>query len=125
VLVTSEWLHYAFAVFMRVAFIILRHGFTGRSRTWWNVAMWIQIWHHFEHLLLLVQAMTGSFLLGRAEPTSIAQLLFIRIELHLFYNTVVFVPMVVAMVYHLRPNAPEREAMNCSCRRELVSAPAG
>jgi hypothetical protein len=125
VLVSSEWLHYGYAVFMMVAFIVLRHGFTGRSRTWWNAAMWIQIWHHFEHLLLLLQAMTGSNLLGAAQPTSIAQLLFSRIELHLFYNTVVFVPMVVAMVYHLRPNAPEHEAMDCSCRRELVGSTTG
>lgn len=125
VLVTSEWLHYFFAVFMMVAFITLRHGFAGRSRTWWNAAMWIQIWHHAEHLLLLLQAMTGSHLLGAAQPTSIAQLLFSRIELHLFYNTVVFVPMVVAMVLHLRPSSPEHEAMDCSCRRELVGSSAG
>jgi hypothetical protein len=34
---------------------------------------------------------------GNAVPTSILQLWFPRLELHLFYNTVVFVPMVVAM----------------------------
>ena len=36
-------------------------------------------------------------------PTSIAQLVFPRVELHLFYNTIVTIPMVVAMFYHLRP----------------------
>jgi hypothetical protein len=114
-LVTSEWLHYGFAIFMMVAFVMLRHGFTGRSRTWWNVAMWIQVWHHFEHLLLLLQAMTGMHLLGRPAVTSIAQLVFPRVELHLFYNGVVFVPMVVAMVLHLRPRPAERALMRCSC----------
>jgi hypothetical protein len=124
-LVKSEWLHYGFAIFMLVAFVVLRHGFTGRSRTWWNVAMWIQVWHHFEHLLLLLQAMTGSNLLGKPVPTSIAQLAFPRVELHLFYNAIVFVPMVVAMIQHMRPRPAERAQMQCSCaRRELVGASA-
>ncbi|MGH3760477.1 hypothetical protein [Actinophytocola sp.] len=114
-LVTSEWLHYGFAIVMMVAFVMLRHGFRGRSRTWWNAAMWIQVWHHFEHFLLLVQAITGAYLLGLAQPASIAQLVFPRVELHLFYNAVVFGPMVVAMVLHLRPHPHERELMRCSC----------
>ena len=33
----------------------------------------------------------------------------------LFYNTVVFVPMMVAMYYHLFPSAPEAAGMRCSC----------
>jgi hypothetical protein len=124
-LVTSEWLHYGFAIFMMVAFVLLRHGFTGRSRTWWNVAMWIQVWHHFEHLLLLLQVMTGLHLLGKPVATSIAQLVFPRVELHLFYNAIVFVPMVVAMVLHLRPRPAERTSMRCSCAgRALAGAPA-
>ena len=124
-LVSSEWLHYGFAIFMMVAFVVLRHGFTGRSRTWWNVAMWIQVWHHFEHLLLLLQAMTGAHLMGKPVPTSIAQLVFPRVELHLFYNAIVFVPMVVAMVQHLRPRPAERALMTCSCAgRSLAGASA-
>lgn len=114
-LVTSEWLHYGFALLMLVGFVSLRHGFSGRARTWWNTAMWIQVWHHFEHLLLLAQASTGANLLGRPVPTSIVQLAFPRVELHLFYNAVVFVPMVIAMIHHLRPTAEERGAMLCSC----------
>src|SRR5262245_17394171 len=114
-LVKSEWLHYGFAIFMLVAFVLLRHGFTGRSRTWWNAAMWIQGWHHFGPLLLLLQAMTGAYLMGKPVPTSIAQLVFPRVELHLFYNAIVFVPMVVAMWKHMRPTPAERSAMTCSC----------
>lgn len=126
-LVRSEWLHYGYAVSMMVAFIVLRHGFTGRSRRWWNAAMWIQIWHHVEHLLLLVQALTGAYLLGATLPTSIVQLVIPRVELHLFYNTVVFIPMVVAMVLHLRPKPDELDAMWCSCAspraRRVAAAP--
>jgi hypothetical protein len=114
-LVTSEWLHYGYAVFMLAGLVMLRHGFTGRARSWWNASMWIQVWHHFEHLLLLLQAITGLHLLGKPQVTSIAQLVFPRVELHLFYNAIVFVPMVVAMVLHLRPRPAERAQMQCSC----------
>ncbi|TCO52310.1 hypothetical protein [Actinocrispum wychmicini] len=114
-LVTSEWLHYGYAILMLIGLWTLRGGFVGRARTWWNVALWIQVWHHVEHLLLLVQAITHSYLLGKPVPTSIAQLLFPRVELHLFYNTIVFIPMVIAMVLHLRPRAEERARMRCTC----------
>ncbi|GAB1511502.1 hypothetical protein [Actinophytocola sp. KF-1] len=121
-LVKSEWLHYGFAVVMLVGFVTLRHGFTGRSRTWWNAAMWIQVWHHFEHFLLLVQALTGAYLLGAKVPTSIAQLAFPRVELHLFYNAIVFVPMVVAMLYHRREEQVEAGPLRCSCVPAVASA---
>lgn len=114
-LVTSEWLHYGFALVMLVGLLLLRPGFTGRSRSWWTAALGIQVWHHFEHLLLLLQATTGVYLLGQKQPTSILQLVFPRVELHLFYNAVVFVPMMVAMVLHLRPTPEERAALRCSC----------
>lgn len=115
-LVTSEWLHYSYALVMMIAFIVLQHGFTGRARRWWNTAMWIQIWHHTEHLLLFVQALTGAYLLGAKVPTSILQLVFARVELHLFYNTVVTIPMVVAMVLHRRDHGP---AAACTCPRPV------
>ncbi|GAA0458455.1 hypothetical protein Aca07nite_64820 [Actinoplanes capillaceus] len=114
-LVTSEWLHYGYAIVMLVLLFLLRPGFTGRSRTWWTVALAIQFWHHIEHLLLLVQAQTGSVLWGKAMPTSVLQLVFPRVELHLFYNSIVFVPMVIAMYLHLRPSPHEAEAMACTC----------
>ncbi|MBW4721809.1 hypothetical protein [Saccharothrix obliqua] len=112
-LVTSEWLHYGYAVVMLVGFVVLRHGFSGSARRWWDTALWIQVWHHFEHLLLLLQALTGAYLLGAVQPTSIAQLVFPRVELHLFYNAIVFAPMVVAMVLHRRRHSSDM----CSCAR--------
>lgn len=124
-LVTSEWMHYGYAIVMLVGLFLLRHGFTGRSRTWWTVALGIQTWHHVEHLLLLVQALSGAFLLGAAKPTSIVQLLVPRMELHLFYNTIVTVPMVVAMVLHIRAHGAELAAARCTCaapNRQLATA---
>jgi len=123
-LVSSEWLHYGYALVMLVGLFLLRPGFVGRARTWWTAALAIQFWHHIEHLLLLVQAQSGHFLFGRSAPTSIAQLFFQRVELHLFYNSIVFIPMVIAVYLHLRPTEPEQRAMACSCAsRARVLAP--
>ncbi|MGA5299651.1 hypothetical protein ACPCHT_06960 [Nucisporomicrobium flavum] len=112
-LITSEWLHYGYAIVMLAGLFLLRPGFTGRARTWWTVALAIQFWHHIEHLLLLIQAQTGHYYFGGSVPTSVAQTVFPRVELHLFYNSVVFVPMVIAMYHHLQPAPvaePERAA---------------
>jgi hypothetical protein len=114
-LVTSEWMHYGYALIMLIGLLLLLPGFAGRSRTWWTASLLIQVWHHFEHLLLLVQATNGVNIGGAQAPTSLIQLLIPRVELHLLYNTIVFVPMVVAMYYHLRPSPAEREVMDCSC----------
>lgn len=114
-LIRSEWLHYGYALVMLIGLILLRPGFAGRARTWWNIALIIQIWHHFEHLLLLVQATTHSYLAGRKVPTSILQLYYPRVQLHLVYNGIVFVPMVIAMYLHWRPSDKERAAVECTC----------
>ena len=113
----SEWLHYGYALVMLAGFWLLRGGFVGRARTWWMAALLIQVWHHLEHLLLLVQSLTGSNLAGQPVPTSLLQLVAPRVELHLFYNAVVFLPMVVAMYLHRTPLADELARMRCSCRR--------
>ncbi|RKS08162.1 hypothetical protein DFP74_3856 [Nocardiopsis sp. Huas11] len=114
-LVTSEWMHYGYALVMLVGLILLRPGFTGRSRAWWTAALIIQVWHHLEHLLLLIQAIAGSNLAGREAPTSLIQLLIPRVELHLLYNALVFAPMVVAMYVHTHPRDDEAATMVCSC----------
>lgn len=114
-LVHSEWLHYGYALVMLIGLILLRPGFTGRARWWWNVALLIQVWHHFEHLLLLLQAISGVNLGDRPAPTSILQLVVPRVELHLFYNAVVFAPMVIAMIRHRRPDERERADAKCTC----------
>ena len=114
-LVHSEVLHYGYAVIMLAGIWMLLPGFVGRSRAWWLAALVIQFWHHIEHALLQAQVIAGRTLFGARAPTSILQLWFPRLELHLFYNTVVFVPMVVAMYYHLYPSDIEARAMRCHC----------
>jgi hypothetical protein len=114
-LVSSEWLHYGYAIVMLVFLFLLRPGFVGRAKSWWTIALAIQFWHHIEHFLLLLQAQTGTVFFGQKVSTSILQLVAPRVELHLFYNSVVFIPMLVAMYLHLRPNTREQELMSCSC----------
>jgi len=115
-LVKSELLHYGYALVMLIGLWILRPGFTGvKDRRWWTIALGIQFWHHIEHLLLIVQATIGHNLFGRPVPTSILQLWLPRVELHLFYNAVVFVPMMIGMYYHLFPPSEERRMFQCAC----------
>ena len=46
-----------------------------------------------------------------------------RVEIHLFYNAIVFIPMVIAMYYHLFPPKGEEVAVcTCSLRREPLPA---
>ncbi len=113
-LIKSEALHYGYALVMLIGIWVLRKGFAGRSRTWWMVAFWIQFWHHIEHLLLITQATIHHNLMGKPVPYSMIQFFIPRVQLHLFYNSIVFIPMVIAMYYHMFP--PEGEApAACSC----------
>ena len=116
-LMRTETLHYSFAVVMLAGLWVLRKGFTGRSHTCWMVAFWIQFWHHIEHGLLFYQALSHHYLFGGKVPTSIGQIWLPRIELHLFYNFIVFTPMVIAMYYHMYPPATEVPSIACTCAR--------
>ena len=123
-LMKTEVLHYGFAVIMLFGLWVLRRGFVGRSHTWWMIAFWIQFWHHIEHFLLFYQANTHHYFFGGSVPTSIGQIWIPRIELHLIYNTLVFIPMVVAMYYHVFPPARDAVKMVCTCARHREPAPA-
>jgi hypothetical protein len=114
-LVKSETLHYGYAIVMLVGLFVLRKGFTGvEEHRWWTIALAIQFFHHVEHALLQYQAIAGYNFFGRPLPTSIVQLWVPRVELHLFYNTIVFIPMVIAMYYHLFPK-PSAAKPACTC----------
>src|SRR5579859_3968836 len=113
-LVHSEVLHYSYALIMLIGIWVLRGGFTGISRKWWTIALVIQFWHHIEHLLLIGQATFHHNLFGSPVPTSIIQLIVPRVELHLFYNTIVFVPMVIGMYFHVFPRKSDAPAA-CDC----------
>ena len=124
-LIKSETLHYGYALVMLIGLWTLRKGFTGKSYTWWMVAFWIQFWHHIEHFLLIWQATTHHNFWGKPVPCSVLQLFFPRVELHLFYNSIVFIPMMIGMYYHVFPPAQETERAACTCawhRNQLPNA---
>lgn len=127
-LVKSEQLHYWIALAMLAALIMLRPAFTGPARTWWDVALAIQVWHHLEHLLLFGQVLLSLHLLGRPVPSSVLQLAVPRVELHLFYNAIVTVPMVIAVCLHMQRRQPGAREPRCRCsqpfgRRHAVAGP--
>jgi hypothetical protein len=115
-LMTSEMLHYGYALVMLAGLWILRPGFTGESdRKWWTVALSIQFFHHIEHFLLQGQYLLGQNLFDKPVPTSIVQLWIPRVELHLFYNTIVFIPMMIAMYFHMFPPPAAARQQQCTC----------
>jgi hypothetical protein len=115
-LVKSETLHYGYALVMLAGLWLLRSGFTGvHDHRWWTVALAIQFFHHIEHALLQTQALLGLNFFGQPVPTSLLQLWAPRVELHLFYNTIVFIPMVVAMYFHMFPPRPAEASKRCTC----------
>ncbi len=125
-LVTSEVMHYGYALVMLAGLWVLRSGFTGvNDRRWWTIALAIQFFHHIEHGLLQTQALLGHNFFGQPVPTSLAQLWVPRVELHLFYNTVVFLPMVIAMYYHMFPTSQGTTTQTCTCAWHPRRAHAG
>ena len=112
-LVKSEVMHFTYAVLMFGGLVLLRPGFHGTAKTWWTASLVIQAWHLVEHSLLQLQAITGQNLFGSPVPTSIVQQWVPRPELHLLYNLAVFVPMVVAMWLHTRPD--QADVNQCTC----------
>lgn len=111
-LVRSELMHFGYAVVMLAGLIVLRPGFVGASRTWWDISLAIQAWHFVEHFVLQGQAIFGVNMFGSPVPTSFVQVWVPRPELHLAYNAAVFIPMVVAMVLHIR--RPEGAVCTCA-----------
>ena len=107
-LMHSEWLHFAYAVLTLAGLLLLYRAFDGPALAWWKTALVIQVWHLFEHTLLFAQAQGGFTLFGAKEPTSVLQVFFPRIELHLFYNSVVTVPIVIAMLLRWRSMVPQQ-----------------
>jgi hypothetical protein len=113
--ITSETLHYGYAIVMLVGLWMLRKGFSGLALKWWTAALAIQFWHHIEHFLLIWQAAAHHNFWHKPVPFSVLQLLIPRVELHLFYNGIVFIPMVIAMYYHMFPSKGEGARDACTC----------
>lgn len=114
-MVSSELLHYGYAFIMLIGLWVLRTGFTGKAYIWWMISFGIQFWHHIEHALLQGQAIVGENLFNSPVPISIVQVWIPRVELHLIYNTLVFIPMIVAMYLHMFPPPGEEQHIKCSC----------
>jgi hypothetical protein len=114
-LAQSEVLHMVYNVSLFAGVLLLRPAFVGRGRKWWSIALVFQTWHLFEHTLLQVQWLTGSFLFGAAQQTSILQLWVPRVELHFLYNLIVFIPMVFGLYYHVYPSQGESADYQCDC----------
>ena len=73
--------------------------------------------------MLLGQYLVGHNIFDRPVPTSLIQLWAPRVELHLFYNTIVFVPMTVAMYFHMFPKTtPAGVRCTCAWHREQATA---
>lgn len=114
-LFTSEILHYGYALIMLIGIWVLRTGFTGKSYTWWMISFWIQFWHHIEHGMLQAQVIIGENIAGSPVPMSIVQFVVPRVELHLIYNTLVFLPMIIGMYLHMFPKPGEEAHIKCTC----------
>jgi hypothetical protein len=116
-LAKSQSMHYFYAIYTLLGLVLLAPAFQGQARFWWMVALAFQFWHHLEHVLLLFQRVTGNFFFGEAVPTSIVQVIIPRVELHLLYNTLVFVPMIIALIEHFYPRSFEDVSPVCDCPR--------
>jgi hypothetical protein len=111
-LVRTESLHWILNAVIGAGLICLRPRLAGRARRYWNAALYIQAWHMFEHTLLLGQYVSGLYVLGRGVPTSILQLWIPRMNLHLFYNGIVTLPLFTGAILHLRVLAPWGKGVN-------------
>jgi hypothetical protein len=104
-LVRSEWLHWIYNVLVLIGLAVLLPAFSGTARSWWTAALVVQGWHFVEHGLLLGQALTGNNLFGAEVPTSVLQLVFPRVELHLAYNGIVTALLLVGYIERRRAPA--------------------
>lgn len=101
-LLTNETLHFSYNLMQLVGLLALSYHVTGRARTWWRIAIGVQVWHFFEHFLLQSQWLTGIFLFNAAKQTGFGELLLPRLELHFIYNALVFIPTMIGVYFFVR-----------------------
>jgi hypothetical protein len=107
-LLTNESLHFSYNLMQLVGLLVLSYHVTGRARTWWRIAIAVQLWHFFEHFLLQSQWLTDIFLFNAARQTGVGELLLPRLELHFIYNALVFVPTIIGAYFYLRDQMSEQ-----------------
>jgi hypothetical protein len=144
-LVRTESLHFGFALFTTLGLIMLWRVFvTGKvapdsvyclstferqwgftSRPWWITAFFISVWHLFEHSLLFYQAIAHHNFWGSPVPISVIQLIVPRIELHLFYNSLVTFFIAIAMEkMWVMMHTPPVSITNCTVTLPSDGSPA-
>lgn len=76
----------------------------------WSFAMWFQVFHFFEHNVLMLQVISGHNLLGASVPTSLGQALIpqMRAELHFVYTLIATIPMVTASTLRMSTGLASR-----------------
>lgn len=97
-LVEAEVLHFGYNLLLFVGIFLLRNGFRGHARTYWNLMMAVQTWHLMEHTLLQLQQLTRQYPFDATEPTGMLQLWIPRVELHFLYILAVLVLMSIAII---------------------------
>ena len=103
----NEWIHWGYAAAMLFGLVFLyeysiRTSSPPMAQGLWLTTVGMQAWHSMEHTWLLTQ-----FLMGE-KPVSFGTVWFgiPRMELHLLYNTVITLTMLVALAvrwYQTRP----------------------
>lgn len=103
-LIRTEILHFGFAMLTMLGmFYVGRKYFASDDAVKaWAIGFIWSIWHMIEHTLLFFQSVSGHYLFGHSAPTSIIQLLIPRIELHLFYNSIITYYIVKALFHEYR-----------------------
>jgi len=101
-LLTNESLHFSYNLMQLVGLLVLSYHVTGRARTWWRIAIGVQLWHFFEHFLLQSQWLTGIFLFNASKQIGIGEFFLPRLELHFIYNALVFVPTMIGVYFYVR-----------------------
>jgi hypothetical membrane protein len=112
--VRSEVQQYGRALVVLVGLALLRPAFAGSARQWWGLALGLQLWHYCEQFLIVMQVGTGWRLAGEQMPISVLQLLVPRVEVQVFYNVLVTIPMVVAVILR---------ALDCRGRASTTQGP--
>jgi hypothetical protein len=109
-LAAAEVLHTLWNSLQLTGLILLLAGFghVPAARRWWTIALVLQTWHWLEHALLQFQYVTGVYFFGAMKQMSLLERVVPRIELHMLYNLLVFIPTVIAVgtyLWHLRRQA--------------------
>lgn len=115
----NETLHWTYAIVMFAGLLLLRRGFTDKSKMWWNLAIWIMAWHLFEHTFLFCQYWSGHYFFSSSSPTSVLQVFFPRVELHLIYNMLVMLPILAALSSHWFNASEAKDEEKCNCRQHF------